>query len=88
VGKIFIDYLRNARGASTVAAYSARARPGLAVSVPIHRDELDELRSAQQWNIDNLPLRLDDLVASPWQGYAIRQRLTRDMWNQLGASPP
>jgi bifunctional non-homologous end joining protein LigD len=88
VGKIFIDYLRNARGASTVAAYSARARPGLAVSVPIHRDELDELRSAQQWNIDNLRLRLDQLRASPWKGYANRQRLTRDMWKQLGASPP
>ncbi|MNF48721.1 putative DNA ligase-like protein [compost metagenome] len=88
VGKIFIDYLRNTRGASTVAAYSARARPGLAVSVPIHRDELDELRSAQQWNIDNLRLRLDQLRASPWQGYANRQRLTRAMWNRLGASPP
>ncbi|MBD9416334.1 DNA ligase D [Pseudomonas sp. PDM16] len=88
VGKIFIDYLRNGRGASTVAAYSLRARPGLPVSVPIARDELDDLRSAQQWTIDNLPQRLDQLQQDPWHGYANRQRLTRAMWERLGATPP
>jgi bifunctional non-homologous end joining protein LigD len=88
VGKIFIDYLRNARGASTVAAYSVRARPGLPVSVPISREELQGLRSAQQWSVANLQQRLDGLQADPWAGYANRQKITRKMWDKLGATPP
>lgn len=88
VGKIFIDYLRNGRGASTVSAYSVRARPGLPVSVPIARDELDGLRSAQQWTVANLQQRLDGLRQDPWTGYANRQRLTRAMWDRLGAEAP
>ncbi|WAJ39823.1 DNA ligase D [Pseudomonas sp. GOM7] len=88
VGKIFIDYLRNGRGASTVSAYSVRARPGLPVSVPIARDELDGLRSAQQWTLANLQQRLEGLRQDPWAGYANRQRLTRAMWDRLGAEPP
>ena len=58
VNKVFIDYLRNRRGASTVAAYSARARPGLPVSVPLEWMELDGLDPAAQWNIETLPGRL------------------------------
>lgn len=88
VGKIFVDYLRNARGASTVAAYSVRARPGLPVSVPISRDELPGLRSAQQWDIRTLWQRLETLKHDPWAGYAHRQRISAKMWQQLGASPP
>lgn len=88
VGRVFIDYLRNSRGASTVAPYSVRARPGLPVAVPIRRDELDALRSAQQWTIANLQRRLDRLPGNPWQGYGHRQRLSRAMWDKLGAEAP
>lgn len=88
VGKIFIDYLRNARGASTVAAYSARARPGLPVSVPISRDELTSLKSSAQWNIGNLLKRLRKLKADPWAGYKNNQRITKTMWKRLGVKAP
>ncbi|UCR84830.1 DNA ligase D [Pseudomonas chlororaphis] len=88
VGKIFVDYLRNTRGASTVAAYSVRARPGLPVSVPIARDELDAVRHAQQWNVANLRQRLEGLKEEPWHGFVHRQRITAKMWQQLGADRP
>lgn len=88
VGKIFVDYLRNTRGASTVAAYSVRARPGLPVSVPIAREELSELRNAQQWDIRSLPERLEGLKTDPWEGYDHRQKMTKKMWEQLGAKKP
>ena len=88
VGKIFIDYLRNSRGGSTVAAYSVRARPGLPVSVPVARDELAELTGAGQWNIGNLHQRLDTLASDPWEGYRNNQRITQNMWKQLGAERP
>ena len=88
VGKIFIDYLRNARGASTVAAYSVRARPGLPVSVPVSRKELQGLRGAQQWTVANLHQRLQGLKEDPWAGYAHRQKISKKMWDKLGAQPP
>ena len=88
VGTIFVDYLRNQRGASTVAAYSVRARPGLPVSVPIARDELTHLHSAAQWHIGNLRRRLAALKSDPWADYANQQRITRAMWKRLGVSPP
>ncbi|WLG98049.1 DNA ligase D [Pseudomonas sp. FP198] len=88
VGKVFIDYLRNARGASTVAAYSVRARPGLPVSVPIARDELAGLRNAQQWDIHTALERAKGLGADPWEGYNHRQRITAKMWEQLEAEKP
>ncbi|MEN0108705.1 MAG: DNA ligase D [Pseudomonas sp.] len=87
VGKIFVDYLRNQRGASTACAYSVRARPGLPVSVPIRRDELNELRSAAQWTVDTLRERLDNLAQDPWHDYHNRQRLTAAQWKKLGAKP-
>ena len=67
-GKIFIDYLRNARAATTVSAWSARARPGAGVSVPVAWDEIGELKSADQWTVKNIHSRLDQ-GNTPWSGY-------------------
>lgn len=88
VGKIFIDYLRNSRGGSTVTAYSVRARPGLPVSVPIALDELAGLKSSAQWDITNLEQRLKRLKDDPWAGYSNRRKITLKMWKQLGAKRP
>ncbi|AXV82494.1 DNA ligase D [Ralstonia solanacearum] len=85
IGKTFVDYLRNNRGASTVAACSVRARPGLPVSVPIAHDELAGLHSAAQWNLRTLPDRLAALQADPWAGYAgTRQSVTAGMRRRIG----
>ena len=82
--KIFVDYLRNNRGSSTVAAFSLRARPGMGVSIPIGWDELDATTSGDQWNIGNLHERLDALATDPWSQYAkTRQRITASMKKRL-----
>jgi bifunctional non-homologous end joining protein LigD len=69
VGRIFVDYLRNGLGATTVCAWSARARPGLGVSVPLAWRELAALRSGDQWTVRNLHERLD-VGNMPWDDYA------------------
>ncbi len=85
IGKIFIDYLRNSKGASTVAAYSVRAREGLAVSVPIHRDELADLKGANIWTIRNLMPRLEEQGEDPWAGIdQTGQQITAEMRERLG----
>ncbi|WP_459614117.1 DNA ligase D [Bordetella sp. 2513F-2] len=68
VGRIFVDYLRNGFGATTVAAWSLRARPGLGVSVPVRWDEVPKLESAAQWTLANIHTRLDEGNA-PWDDY-------------------
>src|SRR5690606_28303752 len=69
VGKIFIDYLRNGFGATTVAAWSARARPGMGVSVPVDWDEVDMIEGGDHWSVSNIDERLDT-GNTPWAGYA------------------
>jgi len=77
VGRIFVDYLRNGRGATTAAAFSARARPGLGVSVPVKWSELESLKAADQWNIFNIHDRLARQRDDPWKDYSkTRQSLT------------
>ncbi len=53
-GKIFIDYLRNTREATSVAAYSTRARPGAPVSAPVAWPALSRTTGANQFTVLNL----------------------------------
>ncbi|MFC5510128.1 DNA ligase D [Massilia jejuensis] len=83
VGKIFIDYLRNGQGATTVCAWSARARPGLGISVPLAWDELARLEASDYWNVKNAHTRLDQ-GNHPWDGYAKAARTLTAAMKQLG----
>jgi bifunctional non-homologous end joining protein LigD len=85
VGRIFIDYLRNGLGATTICAYAARSREGLPVSVPIFREELTEIKGANVWNIHNLHERLGQLDQDPWADLSgTRQTITREMRQRIG----
>ncbi|MBX4929861.1 DNA ligase D [Rhizobium binae] len=68
-GRIFIDYLRNGRGNTAVAAYSTRARPGAAVSMPLEWSELTADIGPAYFTVDNTPTRLDALPRDPWDGF-------------------
>ncbi|OGB13774.1 MAG: ATP-dependent DNA ligase [Burkholderiales bacterium RIFCSPHIGHO2_12_FULL_67_38] len=86
VGKIFVDYLRNDRGATTVSAWSLRARPGMGASVPVAWDELDALRGGDHWNIRNVAERLS-VGNAPWSGYARAARSLGAAMKRLGYGP-
>jgi bifunctional non-homologous end joining protein LigD len=77
VGRIFVDYLRNSHGATTVAAYSARARPGLGVSMPLSWEALDAATGGAMWTVANAREHLSFHPEDPWHDYAAcRQTLT------------
>jgi bifunctional non-homologous end joining protein LigD len=83
-GKIFIDYLRNARGATAIAAYSTRAKPGAPVSVPIDWDELSEDMPSDYFTVANVPARLTRLRTDPWEAYGrSARRVTAEMRKRL-----
>lgn len=72
-GKVFVDWMRNGRGATSVAPYSLRARPGAPISCPIGWSELDSIGPAD--------IRLENIGSrsrkQPWrQFFSVSQRLT------------
>jgi len=85
-GKIFIDYLRNAEGATTVAAYSVRARRGAPVSTPLHWDELGGRLKPETFNVTNIARRLQQGVRpDPWKAFRrTAHTLTAAMKRKLG----
>ena len=84
-GRIFIDYLRNAEGATTVAAYSVRARGGAPVSTPLHWDEVGGRLKPTSFHAGNVPRRLNGLHSDPWKAMRrTTQTLTLAMKRKLG----
>ena len=85
VGKIFIDYLRNGLGATTICTYAARTREGLPVSVPLFREEVAEIKGGNQWNIHNVHERLAEVGDKPWADMKkTRQTITAEMRKRVG----
>ncbi len=83
--KIFIDYLRNGRGATAVACYSTRARPGAPVAVPVRWDELKSSLRPDRYSVANLRRRLAALKEDPWGDfYDARVAITARMRKAVG----
>jgi len=75
-GRIFIDWLRNQRGATAVMPYSARARANAPVAVPVDWAELDGMESAHPFGIGDAALLLDRAAGPALQDWGVaRQRL-------------
>jgi len=87
-GKIFIDYLRNARGATAIAPYSTRARAGAPVSAPLGWDELAAGARPGDFTVFTMPARLAGSHPDPWRGFAaLRQSITAAARREMGALP-
>jgi bifunctional non-homologous end joining protein LigD len=82
-GKIFIDYMRNMRGATAIEAYSTRARKGAPIAVPLRWEELADVRP-DSFTLANIMERLQK-AGNPWEGYMdIKQPITDEMKLRLG----
>jgi bifunctional non-homologous end joining protein LigD len=83
-GKVFIDYLRNSRGATSVVAYSTRATSGATVSVPLDWSELTADIRSDQFGIRDVPQRLARLKSDPWKDISsVRQSLSKKVLARL-----
>ncbi|RJQ56310.1 MAG: DNA ligase D [Actinobacteria bacterium] len=85
-GRVFVDYLRTTRGATAIAAYSARRKPGAPVATPLSWDELSST-PPNRYTVRNIRRRLAHLRRDPWELYDETERtqaITRPMRSELG----
>jgi bifunctional non-homologous end joining protein LigD len=76
--QILIDYMRNNRTNTSVAAFSTRARAGAPVSVPLTWNELTPKLDPAKFTVASVPARVERQRADPWSGYfGSRQRLSK-----------
>ena len=84
-GKVFVDYLRNGRGATFIAPYSMRRRPGAPVATPLTWAELERGVDPAAFTVRTVPARLAALRADPWRELATaKQRITAAMRRAVG----
>jgi bifunctional non-homologous end joining protein LigD len=84
-GKIFIDYQRNQRGATALAAFSTRAKPGAPISLPISWSELSRITNGDQFQLRGVLKRLAAERRDPWPGFAeMRQSISAQAMRLLG----
>ena len=77
-GKIFVDYLRNGRGATSVASYSLRKHPEATVAMPIEWSELPKVEGPRAYDIENALAKISHRKRDPWTGIAgVKQQLPR-----------
>lgn len=82
-GNIFIDYLRNGRGATAIAPFSMRARPGAPVAVPVRWEEIEGAGGGDRYRVGDIRRRLAALGSDPWADYR-PQRLTKKAQRAVG----
>jgi bifunctional non-homologous end joining protein LigD len=84
-GRIYIDYLRNSRGATAVGAYTPRAREGAPVSTPLLWDEVKNSIRPEGFTVDTIPERLARLGSDPWADIGnVRQTLNTTLRRRVG----
>jgi bifunctional non-homologous end joining protein LigD len=83
-GKIFIDYLRNARAATGIAPYSTRAKPTASIATPLSWDELTPRIKSDSYTLVNINKRLRALKTDPWEDFfKVRQGITQKIKKKL-----
>lgn len=84
-GRIFLDYLRNGRGATAVCVYSTRRKAKAPVSAPVAWGELGPRLRPDQFTVENLPRRLREQTRDPWEEFFdLKQSITKKMRRHLG----
>jgi bifunctional non-homologous end joining protein LigD len=85
VGKVFIDYLRNSRGATSIAPYSTRAKANGSIAMPLYWDELTTKIHSDSFTLENINKRLKSLKSDPWEDMLkTKQSITIKMRKMLG----